>query len=331
MPFDGNSVLSSNREIIVADDSVHDRLVPAIISEAGSSARFAWEEFFFGTLRNLHTRRAYRRAVRDFLLWCDARKITLPAITPMIVGRYFDEQRGSVATRKQQLAALRHFFDAMVTRHAVILNPALSVRGERYSVLEGKTPEITREQARLLLQSIDIENVVGLRDRVAIAVLIYTAARVGAVAKLRLSDFYFAGDQWMLHFEDKGGKSREIPVRHDLQKLVTDYIAVADIGRGAKDAPLLRSAFRRAKHLTDRPMSGNDLCRMLKRRLSAAGLPSRLSPHSFRVATITDLLTQGVPIEDVQHLAGHADARTTSLYDRRQKRVTRNVVERISI
>ena len=60
-------------------------------------------------------------------------------------------------------------------------------------------------------------------------------------------------------------------------------------------------------------------------------LPERLSPHSFRVAAITDLLTQGVPLEDVQHLAGHAEPRTTGLYDRRQKRVTRNIVERISL
>jgi integrase/recombinase XerD len=61
------------------------------------------------------------------------------------------------------------------------------------------------------------------------------------------------------------------------------------------------------------------------------GLPTRLSPHSFRVATVTDLLTQGVALEDVQYLAGHADPRTTRLYDRRQKQVTRNTVERISI
>jgi integrase/recombinase XerD len=57
-----------------------------------------------------------------------------------------------------------------------------------------------------------------------------------------------------------------------------------------------------------------------------------LSPHSFRVPTITDLLEQGVPLEDVQQrLAGHADPCTTRLYDRRQKKITRNIVERISI
>jgi site-specific recombinase XerD len=78
-------------------------------------------------------------------------------------------------------------------------------------------------------------------------------------------------------------------------------------------------------------MTAVDACRMVKRRMTDAGLPSRLSPHSFRVATITDLLEQKVPLEDVQYLAGHADPRTTRLYDRRPKRVTRNVVERISI
>jgi site-specific recombinase XerD len=38
-----------------------------------------------------------------------------------------------------------------------------------------------------------------------------------------------------------------------------------------------------------------------------------------------------VPLEDVQYVLGHADARTTRLYDRRQKQVTRNIVERISV
>ena len=46
---------------------------------------------------------------------------------------------------------------------------------------------------------------------------------------------------------------------------------------------------------------------------------------------IAGLLEQGVPLEDAQHLAGHADPRTTRLYDRRQKKITRNIVERISI
>lgn len=70
---------------------------------------------------------------------------------------------------------------------------------------------------------------------------------------------------------------------------------------------------------------------MVKRRIRAAGLPSGISPHSFRACTATDLLLQGVALEDVQYLLGHVDARVTRLYDRRQQRVTRNIVERISV
>jgi site-specific recombinase XerD len=40
---------------------------------------------------------------------------------------------------------------------------------------------------------------------------------------------------------------------------------------------------------------------------------------------------RGVPLEDVQRLVGHADPRTTRLYARRQKKIARDIVERISI
>jgi site-specific recombinase XerD len=78
-------------------------------------------------------------------------------------------------------------------------------------------------------------------------------------------------------------------------------------------------------------MTSDAIGDLVKRRLKDAGLPSKLSPHSFRVMAITSLLEQGVPMEDVQYLAGHAEPRTTTLYDRRKKRVMRNIVERIPI
>ena len=62
-----------------------------------------------------------------------------------------------------------------------------------------------------------------------------------------------------------------------------------------------------------------------------AGLPANLCCHSFRSTTATDLITQGVPLEDVQYLPGHADPRTTRVYDRTKRQVTRTIVERISV
>ena len=233
----------------------------------------------------------------------------------------------SVPTKKLHLAALRRFFDRLVNRHACVINPAATVKAERYAVVEGKTPQIGPEQVRTLLKSIDVSNPVGLRDRAILAVLVYTAARVGAVAKLTLKSLKHDGAQYTLRFAEKGGKSREIPVRHDLEQFLREYIEAAQITEGR----LFRTAYRKTKTLTKNGMTGIDICRMMKRRLKAAGLPGHFSPHSFRVTTVTDLLEQNVPLEDVQYLAGHADPRTTRIYDRRRRKVTRNVVERISI
>lgn len=159
----------------------------------------------------------------------------------------------------------------------------------------------------------------------------YTTSRRGAVAKLRTGDFYHAGQQWMLHFSEKGGKSREIPVRHDLEQIIAEYIDAAGLRQAPKETPLFQRAMKKRRILSGKPLDGDDIYRMMKRRLKDTALSLLYSPHCFRVTTITDLLEQGVPREEVQHLAGHADARTTGLYDRTKKKISRNIVERISV
>jgi integrase/recombinase XerD len=319
--------------------------LPELVERAGGTARFAWEEFFYAEHHNPHTQRAYERAVRRFLGWCDGQGIELIGITPGMVGQYLVSLGGSPSKRNQHLAALRGFFDRMVNRHVCILNPAASVRGVKDLVIEGKTPEISIDHARTLLASIrlsrkvktkqggtvEVTLLVGLRDRAVLATLAYTACRAGAVAKLRLQDFQHDGQQYVLRFQEKGGKSREIPVRHDLEGFILAYVEAAGIAGEAKDLPLFRASNGRSRTLTAKPLGTERICELVKRRLKDAGLPSRLSPHSFRVTAITSLLEQGVPMEDVQYLAGHAEPRTTTLYDRRKKRVTRNIVERIPI
>jgi site-specific recombinase XerD len=57
-------------------------------------------------------------------------------------------------------------------------------------VKKGKTPVLTADEARTLLESIDTSSVVGLRDHALIALLTYTFARVGASVKMRVEDLY---------------------------------------------------------------------------------------------------------------------------------------------
>lgn len=301
-----------------------------IVLRRTPNAAFAADEFFRASLSNEHTRRAYGRIAGRFLAWCGDQRLALRQITPGLAGEYIARLAGAAPTRNQALTALRQLFDALVLRHAVALNPFASVRGIKYSVAEGKTAELAIEQARRLFRSIGTGHVVGLRDRAVLGVLAYTGARIGAVAKLRLADYRNLGEHRVLRFREKGGKEREIPVRHDLALWLGEYIAAAGIGEETR-GPLFRAAEGKRRRLTASAYRAHSMRQMMKRRLQDAGLPELFSPHSFRVTVVTDLLNQNVPLEDVQYLAGHASPTTTRVYDRRRRKVTRNIVERISI
>ncbi|MEM7785676.1 MAG: tyrosine-type recombinase/integrase [Planctomycetota bacterium] len=305
-------------------------IIPKIISVHGAAANFAWEEFFSGQIRNPNTRKAYLTAVRQFLSWIEKSEIELPSITPGLIGMYFDQHPGSAPTKKLHMSAIRGLFDTLVLRHVIVLNPALSVRTEKYSAAEGKTPDLTTQQVRKLLASINLASQIDYRDHAIISTLIFTAARVGAIARLQVKDFVDEGHRYTLNFVEKRGKHRSIPVRHELGDSISKYLETVFLGQ-KREGSLFRSAIGKSGRLSERAISAIDICRMLKRRLDSAGLPTKFSPHSFRSCAATDLLTQGVPLDEVQYLLSHADARVTRLYDRRQKQVTRNIVERISV
>ena len=160
--------------VLVPRPGALSKTFPAILQRAGKAACFAADEFFSAKISNPHTRRAYARPVGRFLTWCEAQGIELRQVTPGLAGRFIEDLPGSDPTKNLALAALRHFFDALVTRHAVALNLFASVRGRKHAVVDGKTPELTIQQARALLRSLDLSRVVGLRDRAVLGVLTYT-------------------------------------------------------------------------------------------------------------------------------------------------------------
>jgi len=57
--------------------------------------------------------------------------------------------------------------------------------------------------------------------------------------------------------------------------------------------------------------------RMVRKYAQAIGLERGFSAHSIRATFITRALDNGASLEEVQRAAGHADATTTKLYDRR--------------
>lgn len=171
-------------------------------------------EFFTTQIHNDHTRRAYVQAIRTFSVWCDGKGIgELDQVEPIHVAAFIKElgQHRAAPTVKQHLAALRMLFDWLVTGHVLLVNPAHAVRGPKHVVKKGKTPVLTAEEARALLNSIPTGSLVGLRDRALIGVMTYTFARVNAAVELKGKDYYVQGRRGWLHLREKAARSTMCP------------------------------------------------------------------------------------------------------------------------
>ena len=307
--------------------------LPVVLQDAGEKAGKRVIEFFTAEIRNANTREAYGRAVRQFFDWAAEHGLSLKEIEPVHVAAYVEADDRAPATVKQHLSAIRRLFDWLVTGQVVDSNPAAPVKPPKLVVEEGKTPVLTAEETRELLDRIvsEAKDVPQLRDRALIGVMTYTFARVSAVTRLDVGDYYRAGHRWTIHLQEKGGKRRDVPVHHKCREYLDAYLDAAGI-REEKDRPLFQSLRGRTGELTGRRLQSDNVLHMVKRRAEDAGFdPDRVSCHTFRGTGITTYLENGGKLETAQHIAGHSNASTTKLYDRRNQRVEQEEVERIRI
>jgi len=314
--------------------------LPAVIVDAGEQATRRFLEFFTANIRNKNTRLAYARAVAQFLTWCDRRGLQLTDIEPMVVAAYVEQLQGhrSAPTVKQHLAAIRMLLDWLVIGQVLPMNPASSVRGPKYVVKRGKTPVLSADQARALLDSIDVSTIIGLRDRALISIMVYTFARVGAVVTMKVEDYFQNGKRWWFRLHEKGGKRHEVPAHHNAEAYVDAYLEAARLWEDKKgplfrtiDKQMIEKGDEKQRQLTERGMARNDVLRMIKRRAEAIGLPPTTCCHTFRATGITAYLENGGTIENAQVIAAHESPRTTKLYDRTGDEITLDEVERIAI
>jgi site-specific recombinase XerD len=290
-------------------------------------------EFFTAQIRNLNTRRSYVKATIEFLVWCERRgTYSLGAITPIHVAGWIEEMTGthSAPTVKQRLAAIRHLFDWLVMGQVMPNNPAHSVRGPKYSRRRGKTPVLSAEEARQLLNSIPTHTLIGMRDRALIGLMTYTFARIGAATSMEVRDVYVQSRRLWVRLREKGGKQVELPCHHSLEAYLDDYIDAAGL-KEVPGAPLFQTIRRGTAEMSGNALPQANAYAMIQRRAMAAGISTAVCNHTFRATGITAYLKNGGTLEKAANIANHSSTRTTQLYDRRSDDVSLDEVERILI
>jgi len=285
-------------------------------------------------------------ATRRFADWCGSKNIDeLSRVQPFHVAAFIKDLQDELSppSVKQHLAALRMLFDWLVTGHVIDVNPAHAVRGPKYVVKKGKTPVLTAEEARALLDSIPVRkpakeddadagqpDLLGLRDRALIGIMVYSFARVGAVIQMKAADYFVQCRRRWVRLHEKGGKEHDVPCHHNLDHLLDEYIEAAGIASD-DNGYLFRTAARKTGQLTNKPLRQQDAYRIIQRRAKAAGIQTRIGNHTFRATGITAYLKNSGKLEVAQQIANHESPRTTKLYDRRHDEISLDEIEKISV
>jgi integrase/recombinase XerC len=85
-------------------------------------------------------------------------------------------------------------------------------------VTSGHTPVLDPEEARALLDSIDVATHAGLRDRALIGLMVYSFARIGAALGMTVEDVYTQNRRLWVRLREKGGRRHATPCHHNLEE-----------------------------------------------------------------------------------------------------------------
>ncbi len=100
-------------------------------------------------------------------------------------------------------------------------------------------PQETRE----LLDAIETNTSIGLRDRALIGLMVCSFARIGAGTGMRVEDVFTQGRGLWVRLQEKGGKRHEMPMHHNLETYLHAYIDRCGLASDPK-GPLFRTIGR---------------------------------------------------------------------------------------
>lgn len=265
--------------------------------------------------------------------------IALFDLSPELIASYRDrltELGQAPSTIARKIGSLRGLFSYAIKRRWTERNPADSALVSLSPVPKESLSEwLTKDEARRILSTCDRGTVRGLRDYAILTVLFYHGLRREELVSLtpgkpadwnaRRCAGYFASERHhiVLTIKGKGGKVRRHPVKPSTLEAIEDYLFAA--GRTMKSTePLFHPCVNNRTGVLRKAITPEGVAAMIRKRCKLVGLAKRITPHSLRHSSATFALDAGGTVRKVADFLGHADVRTTMLYDRQRENLDDN-------
>lgn len=258
-----------------------------------------------------HTKRAYARALKDFMIWHRTTGQTF--FNKATVQAHVTALRAagvSASSINQRLTALRKLAQELADNGVIDHSAAQAVGRVEGVRKEGKRLGnwLTQAQAQQLLGLPDVSNVKGLRDRAILAVLLGCGLRREECAALTVEHIQQREGRWVIvDLVGKRSKTRSVPMPSWAKYAIDAYMLAGAITAG----PLFRSV-RRGDHLQADGMTAQAIFDVV--RLYAQQIGVDVRPHDLR-RSFAKLAHKGnSPIEQIQLSLGHSSVQTTERY-----------------
>jgi site-specific recombinase XerD len=282
---------------------------------------------WFANIHSEKTRQAYQNDLRDFSRFIGIDKPeefrTVTRAHVIAWRKTLEERHFSDATVRRKLAALSSLFEYLCEKNAVTHNPVKGVKRPVANNNEGKTPALSNDQARQLLEAPPEDTLKGKRDRAILVTLLYHGLRRQELCNLRIKDYQRRTGVMMFHVYGKRKKERFVPVEPKTQRLLADYLDASGHGadlEGALFRPVKNNATGDLTKSINPRSVYRDVVIFYAKQVGITLDTHGFCVHSLRATAATNALEHKADIAKVQEWLGHANISTTRLYDKRNSR-----------
>lgn len=263
------------------------------------------------SVQSPHTRRAYARAIQEYLHW--HRQGDWPRLSRASVLAYRTHLAATVGNASSNLAlcALRCLAREAAANGYLDDATALGIQAVRGTGWKGTRTGnwLTRRDAQRLLDAPDPETLVGLRDRLLLGLLLGCGLRRDEAARLVIEQMQEReGRRLLVDVLGKGSKLRPVVLPHWCAEAADAWLAAC----GATAGPLLRPVTPTGQ-VEDRPLSPAAIYLRVQLYAKRLGLKA-LAPHDLRRTFCKLALAGGADIRQVQVSLGHANVIVTERY-----------------
>jgi len=256
-----------------------------------------------------HTMRAYLGDLRALVAYAAGVGVTEPAgIDVSLLRAWLAHQHAlgrSRATLARRTAAARAFTRHLHRRGLLQDDPGLLLGTPKR---QRDLPDVlSQDDAARLLDKMDVQGPVGLRDLAVLELLYGTGVRVSELCGLDIDDLDTGRGTVRVH--GKGNRERIVPVGEPAARAIQDWLRAGRPELATENSGPALFLGTRGGRL--HPTSAR---RIVHARIAEVGDMPDLSPHGLRHSAATHLLEGGADLRSVQEILGHASLQTTQIY-----------------